>query len=97
MVDDDFEEEFDEDVPTPAPAPVPIRVETRGRKPGFSPKREIPQAPKENPEEDTYAAFHIPERNGIAERKTNVVVGEDILSILAKMLSKIEKIERATC
>lgn len=91
--EDDFpdEDEFEE-----APAPAPVRVETRGR----PPKREVAQVqPKreQKPEDDAYGAFSITARNGIVNKATNEIVGEDILTILAKMLSKIEKIERATC
>lgn len=97
--DDDFpDEQEDASELVEAQAPVPVQKPRIGRPPM---RREAPaQVKKEaeqNPEEDIYAAYHIPESTGIANKKTNQIVGNDILSILAKMLSKIEKIERATC
>lgn len=51
--------------------------------------------PREEPTKATvsYTAFHQPERVGVANTKTGQPVGEDVMTLLALILTKLENIE----
>lgn len=42
---------------------------------------------------NTFSAYHIPERAGVKNNRTGQPVGEDVYSLLALILTKLESIE----
>jgi hypothetical protein len=47
------------------------------------------------PTEERFAVYHYPEKVGIIDKLTNKTVGEDVFSILANMMNKLQRIDEA--
>lgn len=81
--EEDSEEEMeDEEEP---------KIETRGRPKGTFKKPQI-QGQKEVIEE-RYSPYHILERTGVKDNKTNLPIGEDIYTILASIKNDLHELK----
>lgn len=104
-IDDFDEEEEDEEPDEDEEEEKPKKIETRGRPPKreieedepVSIKHKVSSARNDDKVETTYSAYHLPERTGIKNDSNNTPVGEDIYSVLAVILTKIERIEQSVC
>lgn len=96
--DEDFDdEEFDGEEEPEVERAAPIKNMRGGPKkpsnPSRSPQnqRKTQDAPVEP--QRRYAAFHSPERMGVVDVETNEVIGEDVHSLLADIIDRLERIE----
>lgn len=100
--DSDFEDEEEENLDDEEEKPVrTIKTETRGRPRKEEARTETRQAsvPKSKSEETgvEYAPFAVEARTGIMNKATREPIGEDVYTILAVVLNKLQKIEEAVC
>jgi hypothetical protein len=106
--DDGFEDDFDDEE---EPEEDEEELQNAGKKkvlqkrPIVEEEEEMPSpikqkkfSSKENEKtETTYSAYHFPERIGVKNDLDNSPIGEDVYSVLALILTKLEKIESAVC
>jgi hypothetical protein len=58
-------------------------------------EQEERQAKPKEETEDRFAAFHMPERIGILDKKNNKVIAEDIMTAIAEIKNDLQKIKEA--
>lgn len=95
VFEDEFADQMAEPVPKIASKPVKPRI---GRPPASAApqiKEKIRLPEKEQP--TTFSAFHLPEQIGVKNDKTNEIVGQDVYSILAKLMTEVQAIKEAVC
>lgn len=98
--DEELEEEFDEEFEEEEDEVKQLLQ--KAKKPGRPP---VVNKPKPTPAPSirtdpkkpvtTYSSYHFPERAGVKNDYTGEPIAEDVFSILALILTKLEKIEEA--